>query len=175
LIFSLGEATPSSVGTKSVLTGRAIIVTIIVGFSAALLFVRPSAQTITVRHIKSIQAGNSIWSSFEISNHTGAFCIALPDCVEVRQGTAWAKCFSFGHTGPTAQTLGPYSGILSTFELTNVPTTVPLRLKMVGDKELGGPLGFFEWLKSRYVKHANLASPYPIQIVSDEFVAAETK
>jgi len=176
------------VGSKLVIAGGAFIVTIII--AAALLFVaRPATPAITVRHVSSSkQSDNSIWACFEISNHTGAFYIALPDCVEVHHDGVWTKSPSLGSPGPIAQNLRPHSRIFPTIVLTNVPTATPLRLKMVGEKELAGPLGFLVWLKMRYVKQAKLPRPFfskrgthfyvyqnPIQIVSDEFVEAEQK
>ncbi len=89
-----------------------------------------------------------------------------------------------------AQNLDPHSRIVCSFVLTNVPPAAPLRLKMVGQKALSGPLGFLVCLKWRYVKHVNLPWPgfsqkkavaqvyvyqNPIHIVSDEFVEAEQK
>ena len=171
---------------------------------------RPSPPPITVRHVRSIQSGRwfsatfgitnpPIWlgrvnrtfdsgvtAIFEITNHTSSIYHIEPVSFEVRNGLVWKKCFAFDHS-PLPLALRPHASETTAFNMTNLPTGSPLRLRMCFRKELAGLERLFMRFDLRFRQgHRNVSlnpfdkslsvfSSKQAVILSDEFVEQEPK
>jgi hypothetical protein len=87
--------------TKAIAAG---VVGTIVLLCVAILAITPrppSPASITVRYIKSVQSGELVTATFEITNHTANGYFVGATIVEVLNDQFWKKCFQFDSTpGP---------------------------------------------------------------------------
>ena len=144
---------------------------------------------ITVRHVKNIQTAAGTRTTFEISNHTASPYAVIPLEIEAHADGTWRRCFFFVEqlSSPSAiypwrDVVGPHGFASRVYELTNLPPEVPLRLRLIIDRELKGPRGFWERLQLRYGRHLDYMSLNPSdkytfvfdgkisQITSEEFI-----
>jgi len=168
---------------KRRLVSVAIVVTVGLLLTILVLIPRPPSPPIMVHHIKSVRSGNLVTATFEITNHTTSHYFVYPVAVEVRNGSVWITCFDFNSfPGPI---LGPHGFDTPTFDMTNLPTGSPVRLRMSVGKELAGLEGLFIRLDLRFRRGqkkvpinpfdetTEVFSSKPTQVVSDEFKPKE--
>ncbi len=165
--------------TKSVVIGAVVIAFLI---TLILLSVRPAASGITLRQLKNTQSGNEFVLTFELSNHTAHAFLFYPFELQVNEGTAWGRCSRFQNDfRRLTPTLGAYAVTNCTFELTNPPTGVPLRVVMHVQETLTGVSGFLRRCDLRWKRRGRTAvslNPfgsgrvfgYPSEILSPAFV-----
>lgn len=173
--------------TKAITAGAVLVAVSLSG----LFFIaahRPSSP-ITVRHIKSVQTVTGPRTTFEISNHTASPYALQPVEVEALDGQEWRRCFFFVEQlsspsviTPWRDVVAPHGSVSRVFELTNLPTDIPLRLQFLSCRELTGVGGFWERLRERYWEHVSYMSLNPsdkhtfvferkvTQITSEEFI-----
>ena len=168
---------------KAIIAGAILIAILLLG---SILFIGapPSSPPITVRHIKSVQSGDHVTATFEITNHTARNYSVYPVSVEARNGSVWKTCSDFSSYSFPIDDLGPHGSESRTFEMSNWPTGSPLRFRLTASERLTGlkaRLTYFEW---SLVNHKNLLVPlnpfqtnfsFPrtIEIVSEEFIEPE--
>ena len=164
---------------KALLTLAALAVVGLV-CAAVVLFSGSGAPAISVRLVKSVQSGESAVANFNITNHSSRLHIlSLSYSVERRNGQVWKEC-SWDDTFRELD-LAPRSYQSVQFQMTNVPTGAPLRLKLEGRKELKGVQTLWMRFRVRFVlgEKGLPLNPFdrnshvfqnPTPIFSDEFV-----
>jgi hypothetical protein len=141
LIFLGLRDTPCGMGTRRLMAGG-IVIALVVLTIVLLFVVHPSGPPIRLRHVNSVQFGNVVTATFEVTNLTGGSYIFLPGEVEVRDGSVWIRCFEFENYRPRHTTVGAYAAISYTCQMTNLPTGSALRVKIRAQKVLTGLNGF---------------------------------
>ncbi len=164
---------------KTIIAGAVLLVVLL--FVAILFtFLSKPPQIITVRHVKSVQIGNVTTLTFEITNHTDQTYLLDPVWVQARNGIAWPITDKF-----SSPFLSAHRPLTATFNMTNLPTGSPLRLRMTAGKDLPGVKGLFFRLDLRFRQGQKQVSVNPFDkktkvasstlIFSDEFVANSEK
>jgi hypothetical protein len=163
-------------GKKAVM-GAAVLLAVLLG---AIVFVfgrQPPSPAITVRHVQSVQSGSVTTMTFEITNHSTKGYLVYLWCVEANGGPVWRTCFDL-RPQPALPLYGLAHSQISTLKTTNVPTGLPLRLRMGASKECVGLETLFPRLGFRLRGGQISLNPFdktkvfgvPTPIVSDEFV-----
>jgi len=147
---------------------------------------RPAGPPITIRHVKSVQSGDTTTLFFEISNHTANSYIFVPSAVDVHSGTVWAPCSGIPalRIGSLVPSLSPSARTSYSCEATNLPQRVPLRFRISANKRLTGMEGFWGRVQLSILYHRlGLRRPFslnpfentgdifgpPIGVISEEF------
>jgi hypothetical protein len=179
------------VGKKAIVAGVVGLLFLVV-ISLMFFVVRATAPAVTVRYIKTVQSGNSLAMTLQISNHTANGFIFHPFKLEAREGDGWKTRCKFEATSfRPAPELTAYSLTNFTFEVTNAPAGSSLRFTIRVQEVLTGAKGFIRRVE---VRHQDTISgsggkpfplnPYdkwskvfgkPIEVVTEEFVLPEPK
>lgn len=166
--------------TKPIIIIGAVVAVL---FLTAIVFIgaRPFPSGITVRHLKSVQSGGWVAATFEFTNHTDQNYLLDPLYVEARNGVGWPIAGPF-----SSPILGPHRSATATFNITNLAAGCAVHLRVLGNKESAGLERFFMRLNMRFRQGQKSVSLNPLDeglrafskptvIVSDEFVAPESK
>ena len=166
------------------LVGIILLFCITIFFAAA---GKPS-PALTVRHVKSVPSGNLVMLTFEITNHTAGICLVGPVSIEVRNGSVWSSFLHFA-TARTPSTpdyfLRSNEFMSFTLDVTNLPTTHPLRLRMRAHSEREKLQSLFVRFRLRAFEGQTNVSLNPFDkstsffgkgtpVLSDEFVEPES-
>jgi hypothetical protein len=165
--------------TKKLIAGVALIA-ILLGGLILVLSKRPTSP-ITVCHVKSIHSAEGIRTTFVISNYTRSPYVVVPLEVEAQENGTWRRCFFFTDrlsSSPSAITqddmVGPKGFASRVYEVTNIPLEVPLRLRVVINRELTGVRGWWErYLYHNFqvpLKYTHVFDHKVYQITSEEFI-----
>ena len=131
---------------------------------AVLLFVgillsvhRNPTQPITVRHVKSVHAGNVTTMTFEMTNHTADAYVWIPFGIQVRDGDTWTEFQSspvFVDTGGLGD-IAPREVVSCRVNVTNLSANSVVRLSITTQKLLSGVEAIVEGVKWSVKHHGN--------------------
>jgi len=110
------------------------------------LFSGSGSRAITVSHVKTIGHGPSATAIFMVSNQTPDLYFVCSPCIEAHYGSFW-KERPEAISGYAASILRGHDSY--SFQMTNLPTEVRLRLKVLAGRELPGLQGAFNRLLIR--------------------------
>jgi hypothetical protein len=180
LMFPDGDLSSSTMGKKPIVVGVFAIIALFI-LITNIRIVDPSVPKITLQQFKNSQSGGVVTLAFTMTNETADSFLFYPFEVQAHNGTSWKECFrfqnDFRHLMPT---LTSYAATNYTFELTNLPNGVPLRLVMHVQETLTGFRGFLKRCDLRLSHRLGSVSltsfwkgrvfAYPTEIPSQDFI-----
>jgi hypothetical protein len=173
--------------TRKTIAASAVLIAVLVSGSIVVLS-NHSTPPISVRHDKSVQTAAGTLTMFEISNQTASPYVVLPLEVEAQENGTWRRCFFFTErlsSSPFAisqyDMIGPHRFTSRGYTLTNLPPEVPLRLRLIINRELTGVRALWQRFQWRYLYHrvhVSLKNTHVFdrkvyQITSEEFMEAK--